>query len=245
MIKKKLGVLAAAVIVASSANAAFDEGNAVLFAYDAADNDTYFVDLGVTASDIQLGAQVSLTDGGLASFLSSNAGSQWTIIGSINDLTPVAGPPAIGQSFANNGYISTSTTGINVGTSGADNEAQQNVMNDWLAVVQAASGGASSSFGVLGTDPAAADASRNNGFFEASLIAVGGTSSVFYAQAEPSTGASQADDAIVTQISAAGIPAVAGVTGLGEISVTSVPVPAAAWLFGSALAGLTVIRRRK
>jgi hypothetical protein len=28
-------------------------------------------------------------------------------------------------------------------------------------------------------------------------------------------------------------------------SVSAVPVPAAAWLFGSALAGLTVVRRRK
>ena len=28
-------------------------------------------------------------------------------------------------------------------------------------------------------------------------------------------------------------------------TVSAVPVPAAAWLFGSALAGLTVIRRRK
>jgi hypothetical protein len=34
MIKKKLGVLAAAVAVASTANAAFEEGNAVLYARD-------------------------------------------------------------------------------------------------------------------------------------------------------------------------------------------------------------------
>ena len=52
MIKKKLGVLAAAVAAVSSANAAFDEGNAVLFAFDSADNDTYFVDLGVSGQDL-------------------------------------------------------------------------------------------------------------------------------------------------------------------------------------------------
>lgn len=248
MIKKKLGVLAAAVAVASSAHAAFDQGNAVLYAYDAADDDTYFVDLGVTGQDLVNAAAVDLTDTGLAAFLSANAGAQWTIIASVNDTASVGGPPAAGQSLANSGVVSTSTTGSQVGSDGTGVIGQRDVMNDWLADVQAASGGASS-FGVAGTDPVSANAPRNGGFFNASLISVGSSSAIFYAQANPADGATFADAAVVGQVGTAGTPlqsaASLGQDGVIQVNVATIPVPAAAWLFGSALAGLTVIRRRK
>ena len=247
MLNKKLGVLATAVAAVSTAHAAFDEGNAVLFAYDSADNDTYFVDLGVTGQDLVNATEVNITDSGLASFLGSNAGAQWTVIASVNDTTSVGGPPAAGASLLNSGVVGSSTTGSSVGLSGQDNDTQRATLNDWLAQVQTASAG-SSSFGVAGTDPASADAARNGGFFNDSLISVGSTSALFYSQANPADSATLADAALVTQVGTAGTAAqsAASLTAGGEFSAnTAVPVPAAAWLFGSALAGLAVVRRRK
>ena len=249
MIKKKLGVLAAAVAAASTAQAAFDEGNAVLFAY-ASDDATYFVDLGVTGQDLANSASVDISDAGLGAFLTSNPSAQWTVVASINDTTPVAGPPAAGASLANSGVVGTSSSGSAVGTTGSSNDTQRATLNDWLSDVQAAAGG-SSSFGVDGTDPVSANAPRNGGFFNDSLIAVGSTSALFYSQANPASGATLADANVVSQVGTAGTPAqsAASLTASGDFSANTgaavVPVPAAAWLFGSALAGLTVARRRK
>ena len=58
MIKKQLGVLAAAVALASSANAAFDTGAAVLYAWDSGSNNSYFVDLDVTGQALVDGSNV-------------------------------------------------------------------------------------------------------------------------------------------------------------------------------------------
>ena len=248
MIKKKLGVLAAAVAAASTAQAAFEQGNAVLFAYDSADNDTYFVDLGVTGQDLVNEQTVNVSDAGLASFLSSNAGAQWTVIASVNDTTPVGGPPAAGASLLNSGVVGSSSTGSAVGTDGTTNDTQRETLNDWLALVQAAAPANSSSFGVAGTDPAAADAARNGGFFNNSLISVGSTSALFYSQANPADGTTFADANVVNQAGTAGTAAqsAASLTFQGTFTAnTAVPVPAAAWLFGSALAGLGYVRRKK
>ena len=75
-LNKKLGVLAAAVAAVSSANAAFDEGDAMLYAWNSANDNTYFVDLGVTGQDLVNATSVNLTDSGLAGFLSINTAAQ-------------------------------------------------------------------------------------------------------------------------------------------------------------------------
>lgn len=249
MIKKKLGVLAAAVATASSAHAAFDQGNAVLFAYDTASDNTYFVDLGVTGQDLVDATSVNLTDSGLAGFLSSNAAAQWTVIASVNDDTAVGGPPAAGASLLNSGVVGSSSTGSAVGTDGTTNDGQRLTLNAWLSDVEAASAG-SSSFGVLGTDPVSADAARNGGFFNNSLISVGSASALFYSQANPADSTTFADANVVSQVGTTGtdLSSAALLSSDGAFSannVSAVPVPAAAWLFGSALAGLTLARRRK
>jgi len=247
MIKKKLGVLAAAVAAVSSAHAAFDEGNAVLFAFDSADNDTYFVDLGVSGQDLVNATSVNLTDSGLAGFLSSNAGAQWTVIASVNDTTSVGGPPAGGASLLNSGVVGSSSTGSAVGTDGTTNNGQRLTLNAWLSDVQAASGGLSS-FGVEGDLPVSSDAARNGGFFNNSLISVGSTSALYYSQANPADSTTFADANLVTQVGTNGADlssALLSANGEFSANVSAVPVPAAAWLFGSALAGLTLARRRK
>jgi len=248
MIKKKLGVLAAAVAAVSSAHAAFDQGNAVLFAYDSADNDTYFVDLGVSGQDLVDATSVNLTDSGLAGFLSSNAGAQWTVIASVNDTASVGGPPAAGASLLNSGVVGSSSTGTAVGTDGTTNDGQRLTLNAWLSDVQTASGGLSS-FGVDGDNPVSSDAARNGGFFNNSLISVGSSSALYYSQANPADSTTLADANVVTQVGTDGPNLSAALlSDTGEFSannVSAVPVPAAAWLFGSALAGLTLARRRK
>ena len=91
----------------------------------------------------------------------------------------------------------------------------------------------------------------NGGFFNNSLISVGSTSALYYSQANPADSTTLADANVVSQVGTAGTSAqsAALLSGSGEFSAntgaTVVPVPAAAWLFGSALAGLTVVRRRK
>lgn len=240
MIKKKLGVLAAAVALVSTAHAAFDEGNAILYAVDLADDDTYFVDLGVTGLQLAGAAEVNLTDGGLAAWLTTQTNVEWSIIATTN----VAGAPGA-NAGVDQGVISTSTSGAAVGTTGSSTIGQADILNSWLSIVQAASGGASS-FSVLGLDPESANVVRNNAGFNNSLIAVGGSSALFYNQAaEGSTSLPSGTN----QIGTAGTPlqsaASLAESGLIQANVAAVPVPAAAWLFGSALAGLTVIRRRK
>ena len=244
---KKLSVLAGAVLAASSSHAAFDQGNAVLFAYDSADNDTYFLDLGVSGQDLVNAESVTVNDSGLAGFLSSNTGAQWTVIASVNDTTAVGGPPAGGQSLLNSGVVGSSSTGSAVGTDGTTNDQQRAIMNAWLSDVQAASGGLNS-FGVAGTDPVSSDAARNGGFFNNSLISVDSSSALYYSQANPADSTTFADANVVYQVGTAGIPAqtAALLTSDGTFSAnTAVPVPAAAWLFGSALAGLVCVRRKK
>ncbi|MDG1937365.1 MAG: hypothetical protein P8I62_00685, partial [Pseudomonadales bacterium] len=56
---KQLSVLAGAVLAASSSQAAFDQGNAVLFAYNGSNDNTYFVDLGVSGQDLVDAASVN------------------------------------------------------------------------------------------------------------------------------------------------------------------------------------------
>jgi len=253
MIKKKLGVLAAAVAAVSSAHAAFDEGNAVLFAYDTASDNTYFVDLGVTGQDLVNATSVNLTDSGLAGFLSNNTAAQWTVIASVNDTAVVGGPPAIGVSLLNSGVVGSSSTGSAVGTDGTTNDQQRAIMNAWLSDVQAASiaEGNLSSFGVDGSNPVSSDLSRNAGYFNDSLISVGSSSALYYSQANPADNTTLADANLVYQVGTTGtdLSSAALLSSDGAFSanltVSAVPVPAAAWLFGSALAGLTLARRRK
>ena len=80
--KKQLTILATS-ILAASANAAFEEGNAVLYAWDSADNDTYFVDLG--AIDLSDGSGSFIdTYGGLAAWLAFQTSVSWSVVHATN-----------------------------------------------------------------------------------------------------------------------------------------------------------------
>jgi len=250
MIKKKLGVLAAAVAAVSSAHAAFDQGNAVLYAYESDSENTYFVDLGVTAQDLANSVSVDITDSGLSSWLSSNTGATWPVVGTINDSTLVGGPPAVGKSYANNGIIGTSLSASAVKSQTAQNLQQQETLNDWLDAVAVEANGATS-VAIAGGTANASNTPRENGFFNSSAIGLGTAAALYYNQAANADGDTTAADTVFSQIGTGGTPSQSSaiLTADGSFSAnldtTAVPVPAAAWLFGSALAGLAVVRRRK
>ena len=244
MIKKQLGVLAAAVAVASSANAAFDQGDAMLYAWNSANDNTYFVDLGVTGQDLKAGVAVNITDSGLATWLGSNTGATWSIFASVNEAAQVAGPPAT-ASYQDRGVVGSSLSGTYIGSTGASSETARGTLNDWVATLS----GGSASFGVDGIDPRAANVDRNGALFADSQISIGQASALFYGQASPVDNDGLSSASVTNQVGTAGSPSqsAALLTSDGSISanVSAVPVPAAAWLFGSALAGLLVARRNK
>ena len=245
----------------SMVNAAFESGKAILYAYDAYDGDTYFLDLQTTAAQAidtewiissendtaSFEIFPSFNDPGFASFLSSNPGVKYSIIGSIEGATQ-------------NGYISSSTTGIQVGASGLDILTQQTIMNNWIADIKTVSNG-DSSFSVAGTHPIAANPSRNNSFFEHSLVSIGTTVLIYSAETDPSASSPLTDQALVTMISSelyegpfssvyvggdgsgGGIQCLSVDCG-GALQLKTVPLPAGIYLFLSGLVGLGLMRGR-
>jgi len=244
MIKKQLGVLAAAVVAASSASAFFEEGDAMLYAH-APSNATYFVDLGVTGQDLVNGAEVNITDSGLAAWLNGDgAGATWSIVASVNGTATVAGPPAE-ASLVNNGVVAASSTGSFPHADGTAATGASAGLNAWMADLQ----GSSESFSVGALDPRKADSNRNGAFFNDAQISVGSAAALFYGQASPVDNDTLGSASLTTQVGTAGdlsqSAAMLTIDGVITANVSAVPVPAAAWLFGSALTGLLVARRNK
>jgi hypothetical protein len=245
----------------SMVNAAFEPGKAILYAYDAYDGDTYFLDLQTTAvqaidtewvisgenQTASFEIFPSFDDSGFAMFLSSNPGAQYSIIGSIEGVTQ-------------NGYISSSLTGIQVGPSGLDILTQQTIMNNWIADIKTASNG-DSSFSVAGTHPISANPSRNNSFFEHSLVSIDSAVLIYFSQTDPSASSPLTDPALVTMISSelyegpfasVSVGADGRVSGIqclsvdcgGTLQLKTVPLPAGIYLYLSGLVGLGLIKRR-
>jgi hypothetical protein len=106
----------------------------------------------------------------------------------------------------------------------------------------------SGSFAVTDTDPRKADGARNQSYFNGAQLFVGSAANLYYAQANPADNAQLGDVSVVTQVTPGDLSQSAALLTSGGVitaNVSAVPVPAAAWLFGSALAGLLVARRNK
>jgi hypothetical protein len=235
MINKKLSILAGAVLAASSAQAAFDPNSQVFIAVDNASSDTYVLDLGAAGSAIN-----SPTTGlNFASF-------EWTVVGgSVGTAgNELAGPPGGNtgtyQGYSDEGIYSLGATDANkAGTIDTNGNVASKVAgyNSWLSTVSTAAGGASFvviADGVAGDYTAGLQAEYNSGRMQSGTSTLGDQAySLGY----------------IGQV-AGGNTETSAVTAASSLdfdgsTVSAVPVPAAAWLFGSALAGLTVIRRRK
>jgi hypothetical protein len=231
MINKKLSVLAAA-IVATSAQASFESDSLTFVAVNSS-GDTYVQDLG----DVSI-LDAAFSIGVDTAALGALGTYEWTIVGANSTGTPLAAPPGNYAPTADTGVISATAgtdTSVSTVATGALVASERTAVNTWLADVNAADG-------------------DNNG----SVSIAGGNAGEFLPgmQVAHQGGAMQSGNGDVNLLGiyqAAGSNTTApdvSILNSNPVSfngstVSAVPVPAAAWLFGSALAGLTVIRRRK
>jgi len=231
MINKKIGTLAAAVLAASSAQAAFE----VAFVAVDGDGTTYVHDMG--QYNVINPSSITTTFAAESTFDSSNY--SWTIVGTTSTTTPiVAAPPGGGTEITAETGIITLSSGDPTEVSIANHSSLGSEITGiagWLSTVAGLAGGSESV--VIAND--------------SSDIYTAGQQAAFHGgQMQTTTGGSyqlntmfySADSSPLAPIDLNG-GSVFGVSFDG--TTAAIPVPAAAWLFGSALAGLTVARRRK
>ena len=231
IMNKKITTLAAAILAASSAQAAFE----MAFVAVDADGDTYVHDMG-TYADMQAGfvsVDVSAVNTAIDAY-------SWTVVGTSETSNVIASPPgASGFTAYDDTGIITTSAGAPTGLGVANNQAVNNEkagLEAWLSTVAGLAGGADSV--VIPASSADKYTAGQQVAFHAGRMQTG----------TAGFGTFQLNE-IFHSANANGLaaPAVNGQSfGLSfDGSTAAVPVPAAAWLFGSALAGLTVARRRK
>jgi hypothetical protein len=235
MINKKIGVLAAAVMVASTAQASFESDSQVFIAVDTVSSDTYVLDLGAAGSVFNE-ATTGLTF----------ANYTWTVVGGKTGSTQVASPPGNFQGYSDQGIYSLGATDGNTSSTIAVNnsvDSKVTAHNTWLSQISTAAAGADFVVipnGVQGDYTAGLQAEYNPNRMQTGTSTIGDLaySLGFIGQGSGSIPSSYEgiDGSAVTASTQ---------FDFDGSTVSAVPVPAAAWLFGSALAGLTVIRRRK
>jgi len=238
MINKKLGTLAAAIFAASSAQAAFE---VAFVAVDQTNGDTYVHDLGtyaaMAANQAANGPALTFNVSAVNSELSNSF--DWTVVGTTSTSNVIAAPPGGGSGFTaydDTGLITLSSGGPTV-DGVANNQSINNEMTDlqtWFTNIGTGSG---SSVTIAGSDPLAYQTGQELAFHSGRMISGNGGSyqlnTIFHSANASPTGA----------IDVNGTGATLGFSFDGNTA--AVPVPAAAWLFGSALAGLMVARRRQ
>ncbi|MAV75345.1 MAG: hypothetical protein CL691_01815 [Cellvibrionales bacterium] len=235
MINKKLSTLAAAVLAASSAQAAFE----MAFVAVDADGDTYVHNMGTYAA-----MEASTGTGGLTFDVSGVNSAidaySWTVVGTSSSSNVIAAPPgASGFTAYDDTGVVTTSIGAPSNVTIANNQAVNNEkagLEAWLSTVSGLAG-ANDSVVIAGTSgdryTSGQQAAFHDGRMQNTTAGFGTFQLNEFFHSANSNGLSA--------------PAAGGLTiGLSfDGSTAAVPVPAAAWLFGSALAGLTVIRRRK
>jgi len=222
MIKKKLGLLAGSVMVATSANAAIDLGTeGALAIFNTAGAGTFIQALGVSGTDLSTGTTFSIDVAAASAALGGTIDS-FAVLG-------LADATCTGLGCYNyTELLYVSGGGGLVYTAGATasttNLAAFNAVGNLQAYLNNANFGANGE-GSLGD----ADA---NGF--ANLYLASGTASIGFNLQNAGTSGSSTYSTVGED---AGFQ--------GSTFTNAVPVPAAAWLFGSALLGLGVVRRKK
>ena len=231
MINKKIGTLAAAVLAASSAQAAFE----VAFVAVDGDGTTYVHDMGQYSSIAP--SSITTTFAAESTFDSSNY--SWTIVGTTSTTNElVAAPPGGGSAvYADTGIV-TLSSGAPSAVSIANHSSLGSEITGiagWLSTVAGLAGGSESV--VIANDSADIYSSGQQAAFHSAQMQTGSGGSyqlntMFYSESDSPLAPIDLNGGSVFGVSFDGTTA-------------AVPVPAAAWLFGSALAGLTVARRRK
>lgn len=239
MINKKIGLLAAAILSVSSAQAAFDQGSAVFYAIDldsiggGSTYDTFALDLGVSADAIKNGQSIGDDIAAGAGFTNY----AWGIVGTSSDTsgsftTPGALPFLPGYTTYPNTGVLTSGAG-STSILDADIAAWVTSVDDWIADLKSVAG-ASTTVTQSASDPYAVNQGMTYWINGADHTTSGGSDTLSFMGGGGTSGITPAAFSNLSQT----------VTFDGS-TVNAVPVPAAAWLFGSALAGLVVARRSK
>jgi hypothetical protein len=231
MINKKLSTLAAAVLAASSAQAAFE----VAFVAVDGDGTTYVHDMGEYSNIAP--SSITTTFAAESTFDSSNY--SWTIVGTTSTTTELVGaPPGGGDAIYADTGIVTLSSGAPSAVSIANHSSlgsEIGGLETWLGVVRGLAGASESV--VIANDSADKYTSGQQAAFHSAQMQSGSGGSyqlntMFYSASDSPLASIDLNGGDVFGVSFDGTTA-------------AVPVPAAAWLFGSALAGLTVARRRK
>ena len=224
MIKKKLGLLAGSVMVATSANAAIDLGTqGALAIFNTAGAGSYIQALGVSGNDLSTGTAFTI-DVAAASAALGGTIESFAVLG-LADAT-CAGVACYNYSE----FLYVAGGGGLVYTGGAAAATSNNAAGNAIVAIQAFLDGAS--FGA-NAEGSLGDADAN-GFSNSYLVS--GTSGLAFNQ-------QQAGLNPTTNLQPVGDDA--AISGSTFSNASAVPVPAAAWLFGSALLGLGVVRRKK
>jgi len=227
MIKKQLGLLAGSVMVAATSNAAITLGSDTLAVFNTAGAGSYYqLVTGSTAADLVAGTGFSVD-------ISTAASS----LGGTIDSFALFALDATGAGTFNYDeaiYVSAGGGLVFAGGSAVDttNLAATNTINSIQGFLANADIGLNGE-GSLGDFDADANVA---GFLNSGLSSV-----IFNVQ--QASGGSTIAEAI--NFNNAGSQAGAYIEGSSLNASAAVPVPAAAWLFGSALLGLGVVRRKK
>ena len=219
--------------MAGSAQASFDAGTTFLYVAKSGDPaDTFAVDLGAGGAS----SAGSFAATGLSAWL-GGASANFAVVGSAAGSTAIGGTPTA-PSYDDSVISTASSTADGLAGSYADVQTLTGAANDWIAALNTAD---SDGDGIVAVPSSNADAAASGTravlFMNNALTDIASSSALF---ASTATGDSSASTSAIGSLQVS-------ITG-DSISIADpapIPVPAAAWLFGSALAGLSVVRRRK
>jgi len=229
MIKKQLGLLAGSVLVASSANAAITlDGNAVAV-FNTAGAGSYYqlVGGGNTGDSLEAGTGFSIDVTAATAALGGTIDSFALFAINSNEFSAASFP---GYNYTEFQYVSEGGGLVFAGDT-ASSTTNLKAGNDINAVALAFANAD------LGFNGEGSTGDFDAIAFNADFLNTGVSGVVFNQQTL--TGATNAQ-----LLGSGGVDFTSEITG-GNFVVTAVPVPAAAWLFGSALLGLGVVRRKK
>jgi hypothetical protein len=224
MIKKKLGLLAGSVMVATSANAAIDLGTeGALAIFNTAGAGTFIQALGVSGTDLSTGTAFSIDVAAASAALGGTIDS-FAVLGLADATCTGLGCYNYSETlYVSGGGGLVYTAGAAASTT---NLAAFNAVNAIQSYLDVASFG-------LNNEGTAGDAD-GNGF--ANTYLTSGTASLGFNVQNAGASSSSTYGTVGED---------AAITGSTFSNAAAVPVPAAAWLFGSALLGLGVVRRKK
>lgn len=238
--KKQLSVLAGSVLLASGANA-LTVGGDVLAVFNTAGSGSFYQFTGVTAADLASGTGFSIDVSAAQTALGGTIES-YALIGLLDGDGTGAFVNGAGQTFNyDEGVYVENNGGLITAGSVADAAATDNTnAGNRIFAIEAFLTNA-----VLGANGEGSLGDFDSNANVASLLTSGVNAVVLNAQQE--VGFSTAPS-VIEITSPTGAIAGLSLTGTtfaatGE-ATTVIPVPAAAWLFGSALVGLGVVRRK-